>query len=174
MRKHISSWLEFANADLGIGLEESEILFVSGFTKTPVWATAAFADSAKKSELVVSGGSFVSPASGEFSVSMIKCVNPSVSYRAGPVDRVSCQQDMDTGPEDYDQCIFLNYYKMKIRVLRSPAILKAAAGFQNLGSSGDPNSEKKIAVLAHHDTLSHTDDDIVEPTALEGVRNVSP
>ena len=136
IRDNISSWQEFANERLGIGLSEEKILFVSGFTKTTVWATAAFADSSSDGELCIAGGCFVPSTSGEFRVAMSRCTAASVFSRWGPPERLSQElQDSPQGtasaPEAQlprDQCIFLNYYKMKRRRILGPSVLRAAAG----------------------------------------------
>ena len=133
----MASWQEFANGYLGIGLAEKDILFVSGFTKTTVWATTAFSDSTSNGELFISGGCFVPSTSGEFHVTMSRSVSASVFSRVGPPDRLTSlgSQITESGTQGglpCDQCIFLNFYRMKTRALRSPTVLRAAGGVEDL------------------------------------------
>ena len=129
MMMHLATWYEFANERLGIGLDEKDIIFVSGFVKTTMWAAAAFSNNNDKSELLISGGCFVPSASGEFRVSISRGVNASVASRVGPQGRVSTWNDDANRYFKFDQCIFLNYYKMKSRgMLRRPGVMRAAAG----------------------------------------------
>ncbi|RPD59661.1 hypothetical protein L227DRAFT_593782 [Lentinus tigrinus ALCF2SS1-6] len=128
LRTHISSWLDFANGPLGIGLEEKDIIFVSGHTKTSVWAEAAFDQRSSGGELVIAGGCAVPSVSGEFRVSMSHCRAAMIHAREGPRDRVAAWKDGMEPVEKYDQSIFLNYYKMKTRTILRSIVVKAAAG----------------------------------------------
>ena len=78
MRAHLHEWCAFANDELGIGLEEHDLVFVSGFMKTAACAEAAFHNGSSKAELVVSGGCIVPSLTGEFSVSMSQCASATV------------------------------------------------------------------------------------------------
>ncbi|KAI1795444.1 hypothetical protein LXA43DRAFT_882015 [Ganoderma leucocontextum] len=42
MRKNMDSWLELANGQRGLGLDDEDIVFVCGTVKTTHWAVAAF------------------------------------------------------------------------------------------------------------------------------------
>ncbi|KAI0744883.1 hypothetical protein C8Q76DRAFT_688166 [Earliella scabrosa] len=146
--EHIGSWCEYANTYLGIGLEDNDIMFVSGFFKTPVWTMAAFHDTNASGELTIRAGSFPF-ASSELRVSRTKDSTGLVFTQAGPYDRL--QQYRTTGEleEKYDQCIFLNYYKSKRRILRTPKIIRAAAGRHRLPedtSDSDDGSDDRNSV----------------------------
>lgn len=127
MAAHFARWLQFANGALEIGLQEKELLFVSGFVKTAEWAAAAFRGgraSEAGGELAVSGGFLGLPGaaapagsvSAGFSVSMTRsqCESPALFYRAGPQRSAG---DIRGPGEVFDQCVFLHYYKMKSRIL---------------------------------------------------------
>ncbi|KAI0738511.1 hypothetical protein C8Q80DRAFT_1205847 [Daedaleopsis nitida] len=164
---HLASWCAFANGHLGIGLEDKDLIFVSGFIKTSAWAIAAFHNSNTSGELIVAGDAFASSVSGEFRVSMSKGVNPSVFSRVGPMYRTSAPrpsapvflshldrssaEDVTHGlnQEPRDQCIFLNYYKMRSRMFRRPAIMRAAAGPHGLprDDGGDHGGRPSSATL---------------------------
>ncbi|PIL35414.1 hypothetical protein GSI_02140 [Ganoderma sinense ZZ0214-1] len=137
MMTHLASWHDFANR-LGIGLDEKDIVFISGFLKATVWATAAFSNNSDSAELVIAGGCFVPAASGAFRVSVSRGVEASVASRAGPQGRVSTWTDGADQGFKYDQCIFLSYYKMKCRgMLRRPRVMRAAAGPHTLPGKHD-------------------------------------
>ena len=145
MAAHLSTWCEFANDRLGIGLDDKDIIFVSGFTKTTMWAEASFSSNSDSSELLISGGCFVPAASGEFRVSISRDVHGSVASRVGPPGRVSTWKD-DNQAFKYDQCIFLNYFKMKRRgILRRPGVMRAAAGPHTLPDQDDDDGPPDIS-----------------------------
>ncbi|RPD59653.1 hypothetical protein L227DRAFT_503334 [Lentinus tigrinus ALCF2SS1-6] len=137
---HLSRWCEFANDSLGVGLEEKDIIFVSGFTKTSVWAETAFSNSSSDGELVIGGGCFAPSLSGEFQVSMTRCMDASVFARTGPYERVADwteETGLSLGNMHHDQSIFLNFYKMKSRRWWRPQVLRAAAGPHQLPEGPD-------------------------------------
>ncbi|KAI0749240.1 hypothetical protein C8Q80DRAFT_1218489 [Daedaleopsis nitida] len=139
MLEHFSRWYEFANSTLGIGLQDKEILFVSGFIKTADWAEAAFHSKGTSGELSITGGfQPIAPVSAGFSVSMLRCESPALFYRSGPTRALApattSSSSSQNGPasttETFDQCVFLHYYKMKSR--RLWPTIRAAAEPQDL------------------------------------------
>ena len=135
IRTHLSDWHSFANDTLGLGLDDKDILFVSGFTKTSDWAEAAFRSSSFGGNLVVSGGSTTTGV--DFEVSLLHCTDPSVFYHSGPLERSRVTQHSlnASGRRPIDQCIFLNYYKAKKRPFRTPTVIEAAAGPHELSQT---------------------------------------
>ncbi|KAI0329923.1 hypothetical protein GY45DRAFT_1346230 [Cubamyces sp. BRFM 1775] len=131
MHAHLSRWYTFATEELGIDVDESEIIFVSGYVKTTVWGEIAFHSRTTDGELVLSGG-FVGPptvgGSGSLAVSLSRCEKPVVFYRTG----------------SYSQCLFLNYHVMKTRLFRSK-VMRAAAGPHQLPPSEDPDPDMSIS-----------------------------
>ncbi|KAI1785149.1 hypothetical protein LXA43DRAFT_900376 [Ganoderma leucocontextum] len=141
MRANFDHWFEFANTTIGLGLRDEEILFVSGTTKTNRWAVAAFRGESRKTE-----GSFTANLGslGEASLSMSVSNEtlPSRYYRAGPSRHASgamllpsVQPDGSEAspspsllPEQRDQCIFMNYYRMKRRFWKPLPMRAAGAG----------------------------------------------
>ncbi|KAI0633109.1 hypothetical protein C8Q77DRAFT_1040359, partial [Trametes polyzona] len=126
MTAHFDSWLEFANHHLGLELREDQIIFVSGTMKTNRWGVAAFRGtrSEKRGSIV---GNFGPLVTADFSFSMSDTQLSHSHYRFGPTDRqgpvgsaVACNQ--------YDQCVFIHYYKRKRKWSILPIIVKAAAG----------------------------------------------
>ena len=141
MTAHIEDWHTFASVKLGIDVPQEGLIFVSGYTKTSVWAVTAFNGGSTQGELIVSGGWPVA-VSGDFRVSMSRSVNTSVFSRTGPSHRLkvpSINNTITAGPDTAaaDQCIFLNYHKAKKRRKWQPLkVMKAAAG------PHDPDSQK--------------------------------
>lgn len=140
MRQNLEHWYLFATDKLGIDLQDSDLIFVYGFTKTTVWAEAAFSSSSADGELSISAGVPSLGALGAFSVELSKCELPVTFHRWGPRGRAAAEHEPDplaaapnTSVEDaFDQCIFLNYFKMKSRFRRR--IIRAAAGPHDLPS----------------------------------------
>ena len=102
MQKHLSRWCDFANETLGIGLQEKDIIFVPGLTKTSVWAEAAFRNSSADGELVISWGCCVPSASGEFRVSLSRSTAPTAFARQDPLDRLLESKQRPEALETYD------------------------------------------------------------------------
>ena len=143
--KNIESWKAFANDHLGIGLLEKDILFVSGFTKTTVWAATSFSDHSASGELSISGGPFSSIACN-FRVSISNGTTTSISSRVGPANRLGSQRGSDSEPDSpaelpRDQCIFLNFYRSKRRMARWPTSLRGGADPSNLDFDGPDEDE---------------------------------
>ena len=156
---HISSWLEFANGLLGIGLEEKDVIFISGHTKTPMWAEAAFDQCSSGGELVITGGCAVPSVSGEFRVSMSHCQAAIIHAREGPADRVTAWKGGAGSVDKYDQSIFINYYKVKRSRFRGVKVIRAAAGPHVLpDGDDDDNSENEQSDMAAL-SLSASDED---------------
>ena len=137
MAAHIEQWYEFAAMHLMIDVKQEDLIFVSGCTKTSVWAEAAFHGTSSSGELVVSGGWPVPALSGEFRVSLSYSADASVFSRTGPSHRMDSKiggvetEASDNGPDaiSTDQCIFLNYHKAMHRKRWRPLkVMKAAAG----------------------------------------------
>ncbi|KAI0750127.1 hypothetical protein C8Q80DRAFT_1269887 [Daedaleopsis nitida] len=182
IRNHLSSWCDFANQIRGIGLQEKDIIFISGHTKTSVWAEAAFHHSNSNGELVIGGSCFVPSVSGEFRVSMSRCTDATVFSRYGPRELVSSWSDDPTALPCMPKCqqsIFVNYYKMKTR--RWPlrhTVIRAAAGPHELPdddedddpSTGTPESWRPVvssddeieAFDEMYDPVEHLLDHILE------------
>lgn len=142
MLQNLEHWYLFATDRLGIDLRESDLLFVYGHIKTTVWAEAAFTSSSTDSELSISTSVPTLGASGIFSVELSNRQIPTIFHRWGPPGRVTSERELDAlitlpspSVEDaFDQCIFLNYFKMKRR-FRKKMVVRAAAGPHELPRS---------------------------------------
>lgn len=142
MLQNLEHWYLFATDRLGIDLRESDLIFVYGHIKTTVWAEAAFTSSSTNGELRISAGMPTLGASGIFSVELSNRQIPTIFHRWGPPERITAEREMaalvtlpSTNVEDtFDQCIFLNYFKMKRR-FRMRMVIRAAAGPHELPRS---------------------------------------
>ncbi|TBU40271.1 hypothetical protein BD309DRAFT_993190 [Dichomitus squalens] len=130
MRRHFDSWLDFVNGQEGmsLGLEEQDIVFVSGTMKTTHWGVAAFQGngSERKEGRIIA--QFTPYATASLSVSLANASMPRSHYRYGPhpAQEVSVPRN---------QCLFIHYYKMRRRRPLPKFAMRAAAGPHDLGSS---------------------------------------
>ncbi|KAI0323503.1 hypothetical protein GY45DRAFT_1349778 [Cubamyces sp. BRFM 1775] len=119
MHANLDRWLEFANDRLGIGLKENQIILVSGTTKTNVWAVAAFAGKTRSKTGSIAGN-LGSIGAVDFTLAISDAQLSMSHYRAGPTGRMSMiradRPEAALDPE-YDQCIFIHYYKRKRRFI---------------------------------------------------------
>ncbi|PIL29922.1 hypothetical protein GSI_07832 [Ganoderma sinense ZZ0214-1] len=120
------SWCRFARDVRQLDLKPEDIMFVSGWIKTGPgeWALAATADRGQDTGITL-GGSFgqgIMRASFSFSTPW--------EHRHGPE---GVQEDSEGAK--YDQCVFLNYIKLKRRPLFPLKRLRAAAEPRDLSRS---------------------------------------
>ena len=91
-------------------------------------------------------------------------MDASVASRIGPSDRVksdySAVEDA-VGSSEFDQCIFLNYYKMKSRrPWRRGGVMRAAAGPHSLSSDSGDDDDVAGATMPSSDEDSIIFDDV--------------
>ena len=138
---------------MGLGLRDEEIIFVSGTTKTNRWAVTAF-----RGECQTIEGSFTanlgSLAEASVSISVSNETLPARYYRAGP-SRHTCSATIlpnnppngegssppSLPPEQRDQCIFMNYYRMKRRFWKPLPMQAAGTPFQDRGRGPEDGSD---------------------------------
>ncbi len=182
MSTHVTSWYQFTTRRLGIDLEEKDLIFISGFTKTSIWAEVAFHNSQSNGELVVNGGCLAPLISGELRVSTSQCVDAAVSSRIGPANRIAESpanriaesNASGTDPDKYDQCIFLNYHKAKRRKLWRPRAMRAAAGPHDLPSNdsdNDSSASSLVSSLASDESAAMLRYNVSQPSDLNGGRS---
>lgn len=170
MRQFLPDWHAFATGTLGIDLQESDLIFVCGHTKTAIWAEAAFSSKTTDGELFIAAGAFGTPAnvgaSGSFSVSLLNCQLPTLFHRSGPRGGESTGRTnpgIGDSPDRFDQCIFINYFKMKRSFLGRKVIRAAAGPHQLPDEQDDPGSSSICAV----DTEMIEDSDVSESSTGE-------
>ena len=156
MREHIASWSQFANNRLGLGLEADKIIFVSGFVKASEWALAAFQSSREGCELTLDGSPLAQADSAQWHASM-NGPNTAVYVRVGPRERINS----DTYDAPRDQCVFINYFKMKRRSEFAPVeYMRAAAGPRDLPPSPKDRGSGPILVFEHDNINGENDEKV--------------
>ncbi|EJF60302.1 hypothetical protein DICSQDRAFT_171262 [Dichomitus squalens LYAD-421 SS1] len=132
---------------MDVSLEE--LRFVSGKTKTNKWACAAISGPYKHKR----GTAHVDMGSGpapKLSISIAGMQLPNVWTNSGPVLGLLSRVDSPaaTGPQERNQCIFINYFAVKKRLF-FPRVVRAAAGPHELppGAPG-PGEQGPSAVPA--------------------------
>ncbi|KAI0762346.1 hypothetical protein C8Q74DRAFT_1206767 [Fomes fomentarius] len=165
LKRNLQSWYVFATDRLGIDLEDKDIIFVYGFTKTTVWAEAAFRSGGSDVGLVLSGGALVPSVSGDIEISRMRASKPSVISRSGPLARVAEWDNVSSTDETFDQCIFLNFYKMKKRRVLPDFIIRAAAGDHDLPSNQEDHCDQELVST----TMANSDDDDLQFNTIEEV-----
>ncbi|KAI0689938.1 hypothetical protein C8T65DRAFT_817523 [Cerioporus squamosus] len=162
MSRHHASWLEMANAPfpsgLRLGLNLEDLYFVSGTTKVPQWFEGVF-EGGEESER---GGHLECTVSDVFNLNAeatdILTVHRSPILKKGPRNLRAAVAGSQLPS---DQCIFIHYFKMKRRLLRSPTVLKAAAGPHELPES-DPDKESPALLPSDHHGYVEMEVDIEE------------
>ena len=119
MCTHYQDWYRFAVQTRGLKVDVQDLLFVSGFVKTSVWALGAFKDARSAADFKLDGGAMFTPAislaaNAGFSKSE-RSLAPAPRLRSGPQERLSLKEDVLCGTPN-DQCLFLQYYHLKPRV----------------------------------------------------------
>ncbi|EED78985.1 predicted protein [Postia placenta Mad-698-R] len=155
IRRHYKSWYQFAIQDRGYAIGIDDIMFVSGWAKTADWAVAAFTQGGNSAELSFDGN-FGKPASISASFSVSHEESPILQQNSGPRARredvvaqdsnarnarYSGRHSAVSGHHRRDQCVFFHYYMVKPRVLRTPKVIRAAAGFHEPGRSPNNDSD---------------------------------
>ncbi|KAI0659505.1 hypothetical protein C8Q70DRAFT_1044986 [Cubamyces menziesii] len=142
MHANLDRWLEFANDRLGIGLKENQIILVSGTTKTNVWAVAAFAGK-RRSKSGSIAGNLGSVGAVDFSLAIYDAQLSTSHHRAGPSARmpvIHADRPEATPDNEYDQCIFIHYYKAKRKRRFIPFFMQAGGGPHELPNSTTESS----------------------------------
>ena len=148
LAKNLDSWVHFITRVLGVAIPKAPgLMFISGLHKTLDWAVAAYATAGKFAEFHVNADVFA--ASGAFSVSSASKKEVAPIQNWGPRRRrapppgyhsSSTPSYVPHPEEQYDQCVFLNYYGLKKR-LRIPKLIRAGAGYDELPK---PDSDDEV------------------------------
>lgn len=153
LRNH-ESWYSFArNPDtLGIRCSPEDIILVRGTVKTSAWAVAAFFDAGNQTREVSFDGHFSEFASAGMKYWQLRKTVCSFEQRVSPYNPtlpadsaatvrqpVPDLNEPDSPSKPYaDQCVFLNYYKVKYRKFRPRKLLaNAKVSGQSRPAKGD-------------------------------------
>lgn len=103
------SWHKFAiQSDFDVRLQD--IILVSGWVKTTDWAVATFFNQTRTHNLSISA-SYAPIAGAKFSVSSTKLATVPIEQRSSK--GLTTLLDGESPSEARNQCLFLNYFKMK-------------------------------------------------------------
>ncbi|KZT71142.1 hypothetical protein DAEQUDRAFT_658560, partial [Daedalea quercina L-15889] len=128
--QHWESWVEFISTGLEIEIPKPPgLMFISGFHKTADWAVASYVAAGKyasfhlSADVGVASGEMSLIASSETDTAPIQNWGPRRSIGSSPT---SSATSLPQTPQN-DQCVFINYYRMKRRLKLWPTIIRAAA-----------------------------------------------
>ncbi|RPD70198.1 WD40 repeat-like protein [Lentinus tigrinus ALCF2SS1-7] len=152
MRERFDSWMSLVNDRFEMDLAQDELWFISGTIKTTQWAAAAFygESSNKEGSVDCQVGPF------KIGLSMNLAAEQSGQYESnwGPQRWIEEEGAVVSSSEPLpplkpNQCIFMNYYKMKKRFLWKSRPIAAGAGPHQLPPSspgGDGDGTARLSV----------------------------
>ena len=152
---------------LGLPLKDEAIIVVNGFVKASTWTIAAFLGSSSSQQVTISGRlASAVDINIDYSSSETVACSP-ITPRSGPAHRMLPQHQAagQDDPKDKtmpkDQCIFLNYYKIKHKRLPwAPKKLFAAAGPRYDGDGGYSDEEDGVKSLTTEPSCSEVSCDV--------------
>lgn len=165
------SWCKYAKESRGLPVKNEDIILVRGFVKNSRWTVVAFPGGNTSAHEVTVKGTATSAVAMNISYTSHRAVQGShFQSRDGPAGRMNTFPQIPVlskpppsqvriaspqpagGTMPKDQCLFLNYYKLKYRTWL-PRTIRAAAGPQYRGG-GDLNDESGVeAILETESTL---------------------
>ena len=168
-KRHYESWADFAYQK-GYGDEVRPVL-VSGFDMTKDFAMAAYSNvsASLESDLTI-GVPIAASASAALWGTWRTRHSPHTNY--GPQECLPPppEQAIDVSslqlteksririPNEYNQCVFIRYYTMRMRLRWFPKLIRAGAGPHDLGP-GDNTGGAFPEILAQSDAESTSSDD---------------
>lgn len=170
MRRNYQSWHGFARDVRQEDVQEDDLLFVRGWTKTSEWAVAACLEQGRESRVAFSA-QFGSVAQGSFAVTHTEKSSMPWEYHCGPVRGRGAsgpgrkgkgkgkERQQESVPQVQDQCVFLHFYKVKRRLRLWPTVIQGAAEPQDLPSFDDHDDAG--AALACIDSGNESDGSVV-------------
>ena len=170
-KRHYESWVTFAR-DKKYG-EDVHPILVSGFDMTKDFEMVAYSEdgSSLRAEISVDAPVVASASASLWDTRRIRC-SPHTNqgpWRRGPVQReqtieLPSAQSEETEDilNDFNQCVFLRYYTMRVRgpCFMFPKVIRAGAGPHDLGS-GDNEGDTfpELAVHSGADPMIIADED---------------
>ncbi|KAI0924374.1 hypothetical protein AcW2_005269 [Taiwanofungus camphoratus] len=131
MRNH-KSWLDHATETLGVDVREEDVVMVRGWTKAREWNSAAFFEG-QAARLAFGGGpGSLAQAAFALDVPPGGCMSGQWAQRAAP----------PAAPRAHlDQCVFIQYYKLKSRPPAVSGVIKSGARPRGITPPSDEDSE---------------------------------
>ena len=168
-KRHYESWVTFARQkEYG---DDVRPVLVSGFDMTMDFAMAAYSNvsASLESELITGVPMFASASAALWGT---WCTRHSPHTNYGPQDCMPPSSERAIGfsssqlaersriqiPSEYNQCVFIRYYTMRMRLGLFPKVIRARAGPHDLGP-GDNTGGACPDILAQSDAESALSDD---------------
>lgn len=131
MQNH-KSWLDHATETLGVDVREEDVVMVRGWTKAREWNSAAFFEG-QAARLAFGGGpGSLAQAAFALDVPPGGCMSGQWAQRAAP----------HAAPRAHpDQCVFIQYYKLKSRPPAVSGVIKSGARPRGITPPSDEDSE---------------------------------
>ncbi len=169
MRAYHDSWMELAG-NYGLDLRSEDLHFISGFIKTTHWVLGSVhgPDYRGREAHVQCDIANLANLNVKVSVANEEVAQPSITW--GPQHELRGTTVLDPKSLPRNQCIFINYYKMKRRLpllLKKP--MQAAAGPHVLPRGDDPDIGP--AVPAEHHQSDDSDVEEVPPPRQASLRS---
>ncbi|OCH91588.1 hypothetical protein OBBRIDRAFT_792064 [Obba rivulosa] len=167
MGTNYQNWLHFARSQSNLELSPEDLVFVRGFSKTVGWSVTAYEQldrsgpitsfQVPSARLLLSETSKVQHRNGPRLTSNANGIHPSDFTRPYPYRDLGWAQSGDTiVAPGRNQCIFLNYYKIKVRPgSQVPEVIEAGAGPHEIPRSrdgGDDDDPDPSSVTGSDDT----------------------
>lgn len=160
MRQNYNSWVMFAQDQLDVDISREDLFFVRGHVKTKKWAVVAWIHEGRSAKLSFDGN-FSSLANASLKVTYSSDVTVPPERNWGPKQDVQkkikgksrgkAHQTRET--HKTDQCVFLNYYKLRVRLGFWPTVMKAAAGSHDLSEGPDDDAYEGSAAAGAGDAM---------------------
>ncbi|KAF7797950.1 hypothetical protein EIP86_009157 [Pleurotus ostreatoroseus] len=161
MLKHHHSWFIFAKA-MALNLSLEDIIFVRGFIKASDWAVAAW--KAKDQDADIEGSFRYDPDTGfDFQFSKQERIVHACRWSSG-----SDQFSTTPTSRPKNQCLFLQYYKVKHRFFGADKIV-AAAGPSILPDRPPEDQSPIVPVSAANQLESQWDEPLECPIVPQGM-----
>ncbi|OBZ75132.1 hypothetical protein A0H81_04838 [Grifola frondosa] len=158
-------WVRYVRNVLRLDVRRENLVFVHGWLKTSQWALAAFLEKDVEGALCLEG-QFSPLAGARFSIQGSQRLSRSVITRSGPQTMLEDTPEEAAASRPKNQCIFLQYYKVKRRLLLAPEVIKAAAEPTDLPGPEDEEDELPGIASDSADSQDFEIEDVPAPSPM--------
>ena len=156
LKQNIKDWYTYVTDEADLLLQREDILFVFGFVKTTQWAAASYIEGGRSARFTLRGGHGPVNAGASAFAAIGNSRAPIMLWGPQPPPTHNGGQGLAA-----EECIFLQYYKMKWKFSLWPTVIRAGAGYDELPTGPDGTSGAGGQAGAFHDA-SMADDGVVE------------
>lgn len=132
LKKNIRDWYTYVTDEADLNLQREDILFIFGSVKTTRWAAASYVEGGRSARFALAGGHGPINGGAAAFATIGNARAPNVLW--GPKSPPENQNQHSLPAEE---CIFLQYYKMKWKYNFWPTVIRAGAGNDELPESPD-------------------------------------